>query len=105
MTIPATRHGVWQRYCVSTPNCCYGVANLAPSRPRRRNCSARSNSPVDRPPFLGSSERPLSFAQLRIGQDRLGDAQELLAPVYSRFTEGFGTSDLQSARAILESLQ
>ena len=28
------------------------------SRPRRRNCSARSNSRVNRPPFLGSSERP-----------------------------------------------
>jgi predicted ATPase len=45
----------------------------------------------------------LSFARLRIRQDRLGDAQELLAPVYSKFTEGFGTSDLRSARAILES--
>ena len=47
----------------------------------------------------------LSFARLRIGQDRVGDAQELLAPVFSKFTEGFGTSDLRSARAILESLQ
>jgi predicted ATPase len=47
----------------------------------------------------------LSLARLRIGQDRLGDAQELLAPVFSKFTEGFGTSDLRSARAILESLQ
>ena len=45
----------------------------------------------------------LSFARLRIGQDRLGDARELLAPVYGKFTEGFATSDLRSARAILES--
>jgi predicted ATPase/DNA-binding winged helix-turn-helix (wHTH) protein len=45
----------------------------------------------------------LSFARLRIGQDRLTDAQDLLGPVYSRFTEGFGTSDLRAARAILKS--
>jgi predicted ATPase/DNA-binding winged helix-turn-helix (wHTH) protein len=47
----------------------------------------------------------LSLARLRIRQDRLGDAQELLAPVFGKFTEGFGTSDLRSARAILESPQ
>jgi predicted ATPase len=45
----------------------------------------------------------LSFARLRIGQERLSDAQDLLAPVYGKFTEGFGTSDLRSARGILES--
>jgi predicted ATPase/DNA-binding winged helix-turn-helix (wHTH) protein len=44
----------------------------------------------------------LSFARLRVGQNRLGDAQDLLSPVYSKFTEGFGTSDLREARAILE---
>ncbi len=47
----------------------------------------------------------LSLARLRMGQDRRGDARALLEPVYSRFTEGFATSDLRSARAILESLQ
>jgi predicted ATPase/DNA-binding winged helix-turn-helix (wHTH) protein len=45
----------------------------------------------------------LSFARLRIGQERLTEAQDLLGPVYSKFTEGFGTSDLRAARAILES--
>jgi hypothetical protein len=47
----------------------------------------------------------LSLARLRIRQNRLSDAQGLLAPVYNKFTEGFGTSDLRSARAILESRQ
>jgi hypothetical protein len=47
----------------------------------------------------------LSFARLRITQDRPGDAHQLLAPVYGRFTEGFDTLDLRSARAVLQSLQ
>ena len=36
-------------------------------------------------------------------QGRTGDARELLAAVYDRFTEGFGTTDLQAAKALLES--
>jgi len=44
----------------------------------------------------------LSFARLRIGQERSTDARDLLEPVYRRFTEGFKTSDLRAARAILE---
>jgi predicted ATPase/DNA-binding winged helix-turn-helix (wHTH) protein len=46
----------------------------------------------------------LSFARLRLSQDRQDDARQLLAPVYSRFTEGFETPDLRSASAILQSL-
>jgi predicted ATPase/DNA-binding winged helix-turn-helix (wHTH) protein len=46
----------------------------------------------------------LSFARLRVRQDRQDDARQLLAPVYNRFTEGFETPDLRSASAILQSL-
>jgi predicted ATPase len=46
----------------------------------------------------------LSFARLRVGQNRQDDARQLLAPVYSRFTEGFETPDLRSASAMLQSL-
>jgi predicted ATPase/DNA-binding winged helix-turn-helix (wHTH) protein len=46
----------------------------------------------------------LSFARLRIRQDRQDDARQLLAPVYGRFTEGFETPDLRSASAMLQSL-
>jgi len=38
---------------------------------------------------------------------RLGkraEAQELLAPIYDWFTEGFDTADLQDARALLDTL-
>ncbi len=40
------------------------------------------------------------------GEDRLrgGEARELLAEVYGRFSEGFATADLQAAREVLERL-
>jgi predicted ATPase len=45
-----------------------------------------------------------SLARLRVRQDRPDDARGILAPVYDRFTEGFATADLRSAKALLESL-
>ena len=46
----------------------------------------------------------MSLARLRVKQDRPNDARQILAPVYDRFTEGFETADLRSARSILDSL-
>jgi predicted ATPase len=46
----------------------------------------------------------MSLAGLRVRQGRHGEARQILAPVYDRFTEGFETPDLRSARAMLESL-
>lgn len=46
----------------------------------------------------------LSLARLRVQQNHQDYARQLLAPVYSRFTEGFETTDLRSARAMLASL-
>jgi predicted ATPase len=46
----------------------------------------------------------LSLARLRVEQDRPDEARQVLAPVYDSFTEGFGTSDLRAARAMLELL-
>jgi predicted ATPase len=45
-----------------------------------------------------------SVARLWKRQDRPDQARQVLAPVYDRFSEGLGTSDLRSARALLESL-
>jgi predicted ATPase len=41
------------------------------------------------------------LARLWIGQDRRGEAHDLLAPLCGQFTEGFGTPDLQVAQALL----
>jgi len=37
-------------------------------------------------------------------QGRHGEAHDLLSPLYSQFTEGFGTPDLQAARAMLREI-
>ena len=37
-------------------------------------------------------------------QGRVGEAYELLAPIYGWFTEGFATKDLKDAKALLEEL-
>jgi tetratricopeptide (TPR) repeat protein len=46
----------------------------------------------------------MSLARLRRGQGRHAEAHDLLAPVYSWFTEGFGTPDLIEAKALLKAL-
>jgi predicted ATPase len=45
-----------------------------------------------------------SLARLWHDQGRLIDATALLQPVYDRFTEGFATADLKSAKALLDDL-
>lgn len=46
----------------------------------------------------------LSLARVRLGQGRLHEARELLAATYDRFTEGFDTLDLRTARALTEEI-
>jgi predicted ATPase len=45
-----------------------------------------------------------TLARLRQAQGRAKEARELLAPIYDRFTEGFGTADLQAAKTLLEAV-
>ncbi|MFK4651077.1 hypothetical protein ABIF97_001011 [Bradyrhizobium japonicum] len=42
-----------------------------------------------------------SLACLMQKQSRFGEARELLAPLYARFSEGFATADLVKARSLL----
>ena len=46
----------------------------------------------------------MSLARLWRDQGKRKEARELLAPVYSWFTEGFDTRDLKDAKALLEEL-
>lgn len=46
-----------------------------------------------------------SLARLWVEQGRRAEACDLLASVYSSFTEGFGTPDLKEVRALLNELQ
>lgn len=45
-----------------------------------------------------------SLARLLRDQGRSADAMALLRPVYDRFTEGFNTTDLKAAKAVLNAL-
>jgi predicted ATPase len=45
-----------------------------------------------------------SLARLLRDRDRIDEARDLLAPIYDRFTEGFGTADLRAARLLLDEL-
>jgi predicted ATPase len=47
----------------------------------------------------------MSLACLWQQQSKRAEAHELLAPIYSWFTEGFDTKDLQEAKTLLEALQ
>ena len=47
--------------------------------------------------------RPATIlARLLRDRNRIGEARDQLAPIYDRFTEGFGTADLQSAKRLLD---
>jgi predicted ATPase len=46
----------------------------------------------------------ISLSRLWQQQGKRAEAQELLAPIYSWFTEGFDTADLQEAKALLDEL-
>jgi predicted ATPase len=47
----------------------------------------------------------LSISHLFIDRRRHDEARRLLTSVYDRFTEGFGTTDLQKAKELLAMLQ
>jgi predicted ATPase len=46
----------------------------------------------------------MSLSRLWQQQGKRTEAHELLAPIYSWFTEGFDTADLQEAKALLDEL-
>jgi predicted ATPase/DNA-binding winged helix-turn-helix (wHTH) protein len=60
----------------------------------------------DQEALLWELRAALSLARLRgrANRGRGGEARQILAPVYDRFTEGFGTPDLRAARALLDEL-
>jgi predicted ATPase len=43
----------------------------------------------------------ISLARIHQGQGRIIEARDALAPIYSRFKEGFQTADLKAAKALM----
>jgi predicted ATPase len=56
------------------------------------------------PDLPDANSRISHLASLWQGQGRVGEAGELLAPIYGWFTEGFDTPDLKEAKALLNEL-
>jgi class 3 adenylate cyclase len=56
-----------------------------------------------RPAPTQSRQRGVHLA-VRLGIHTGQEARDLLAPIYGWFTEGFGTADLQEAKALLDEL-
>ena len=50
------------------------------------------------------SKMSISLARLWQSQGRNREARDLLARVYGRFTEGFGTVDLREAKRLIDAL-
>ena len=80
-------------------------------------CSPKISSTRARPPFSKRSDiaqaQQAKSLELRAARDlarlwgeqgRRTEARDLLAPVYSWFTEGFDTADLKEAKALLDQL-
>ena len=94
------------------------VLVAAGSRADRGRCAARLDQPqtaqaeadfrrsLDLARIQGALSWELraaaSLARILQGQGRPADAKDILRPVFWRFTEGFGTADLQSAKARLD---
>ena len=65
---------------------------------RGRGEHVRSAHPPPRPAAT-------RLARIWYSQDKTLEADDLLAPVYGWFTEGFDTADLQDAKALLENIR
>jgi predicted ATPase/DNA-binding winged helix-turn-helix (wHTH) protein len=77
----------------------------ADSIPEIENCFKKSLGLAEEQGALSWELRSaMSFAALRMEQNRHGDARQILSPVYGRFTQGFATADLRAARKVLGSL-
>jgi len=69
------------------------------------NCFTRSLDCARRQGALSWELRTAeSLALLWNQRGRPADAEALLGPIYARFTEGFGTADLRTARTLLGGL-
>src|SRR5262249_37585258 len=70
--------------------------------------AARYTRALDTPPEYGARSyelrRATSLARLWQQQGKRADARDLLEPVYTWFTEGFDTRDLQEAKTLLATL-
>ena len=78
---------------------CKGEANAAGDNFRRSLDFARRQGALS-----WELRTAMSLARLWRDQGRNKEARELLTSVYARFTKGFGTADLQTAKRLLDEI-
>ena len=77
-----------------------------PTFPRRKPVSSRPSTVARRQQARALELRAaMSLSRLWQQQGQRDEARQLLAPIYSWFTEGFATPDLHEARVLLKELQ
>jgi class 3 adenylate cyclase/predicted ATPase len=77
-----------------------------PDQPEAEACFCRALAVArEQQAKLWELRAATSLARLWRDQSRRNEAHELLAPVYGWFTEGFDTTDLKEAKALLELLR
>jgi predicted ATPase len=85
-----------------------GVALLAISPGRTAEAAACYRQAIavarDQGARLWELRAATSLARLLREQGRRAEAHDLLAPIYGWFTEGFDTTDLRDAKALLDEL-
>jgi Tetratricopeptide repeat len=91
------------RYIDSKANCCLG--RVIPTPAEARKCFERAIE-IARKQSAKSLElrATMSLARLLNEQGRRDEAHAMLADIYDWFTEGFDTSDLKEAKALLDEL-
>jgi class 3 adenylate cyclase/predicted ATPase len=95
-----------EKWCESDIHRIAGEIALMPPEPN----SAKAQLHFDRALSVARDQQAKSFelraatsiTRLCRNQDKQQQARDLLAPVYNWFTEGFDTSDLMEAKAVLE---
>ena len=96
------------RWCEAELHRCKGnllLQQTTPDAPQAEACFQQALAVARRQQARSWELRAaLSLARLWQQQDKRAEAGELLTPIYSWFTEGFDTADLQEARALLAEL-
>ncbi len=89
----------WMPSCAALPGR-FWLRNVPLPETPRRFFSRPSRSHVGKARRVFELRAALSLARLLIDRGRSGDARDLLAPIYSDFSEGFDTSDLRDVRTL-----
>jgi tetratricopeptide (TPR) repeat protein len=96
-----------ERWAETQVHCAQGDVLLMQSAPDQAEACYRRGLDVARRQEGKSWElrAAIRLARLRAGRGERREAQDLLAPIYGWFTEGFDTPDLVDAKALLDELR